>query len=287
MADNNVSVNSVVIPLMSEIRTSSAMMMKHAYLPHTGQKTDQNQFSPYSESENLSQENELSGPNARVYVTKITNQTPQENIDQIFRKDPDLKTNMNTHDIYTLVFSISVQMDDPSTTRFIRGTIDINFPEEIKILDYSPKDKEIVTAIIESGRDTISLSQSLVFLAPAAQGTKIQSEPQENEFWIPVSPNKKMSGTYGKKTGYHLNIPGSFLLEYMGMPKNRHDMFWEIYPPMPPLDIAITGKQMLAIFSLMIQTPKNFPPAINIHGEGRVKGDLWGVVPIKGSGILL
>jgi hypothetical protein len=173
--------------------------------------------------------------------------------------------------------------DDPITTRFINGTIDLAFPRGIKILTYSPKEKGIITAIIENRKDAISLSRSLDFSASASQGKKTLPDPDENRFGIPVGPDEKITGTYCKKNGYSLDIPASVLLDYRGMLKNDHEMFWEIYPPMPGPYIEVTGKEMQAIFSLIVQTPKNAPPKITARIEGRVKGNLWGVVPIKGS----
>ena len=63
-------------------------------------------------------------------------------------------------------------------------------------------------------------------------------------------------------------------------------MFWEIYPPLPGQHIEVTGKEMQAVFSFIVQTPKNAQPKITATIEGRVKGNLWGVVPIKGSVVL-
>ena len=285
MGDNDVSVESVEVALVSEIGMSAAIMIKNAYLSHSGKKKDEELNVPGSQPRNAHQEDGLSGPDALVYVTKLSNRTPPEEIEKILLKDPDHKMNTGTHDFYTLVLIISMRLKDPSTTRFINGTIDVVFLKGIKILTYSPKEKGIITAIIENGRDAISLSQGLDLFASAAQGTGIQSDPQENRFGIPVGPEEKITGTYSRKSGYSLDIPARGLLEYRGMLKNEHEMFWEIYPPMPPQNIEITGKEMQAVFSLIVQAPGNSPPGITAHIEGRVKGDLWGVIPIKGSAV--
>ncbi|MDP3565459.1 MAG: hypothetical protein Q8R70_13325, partial [Methanoregula sp.] len=113
-----------------------------------------------------------------------------------------------------------------------------------------------------------------------------QPDPAEHRFSISVGPEEKISGTYRTRSGYTLQIPASALLEYQGMLKNEHEMFWEIYPPMPGQVIEITGNEMLAVFSLIVQAPRNTPPTITARIDGRVKGNLWGVVSLKGSTVL-
>ena len=282
MADNDILVESVEVALLSDVEMSSAIMMKDAYLPHSVEKTDENRAVPPSKSTDPSPEDKTAGLHALVYVTKISTRTPPEEIEKIL-KDPYRKTNTGAHDFYTIVLSISMHPGDPRTTRFINGTMNLAFPRGIKILTYSPKEKGIITKIIEKGGDAISLSQSLDFSSSASQGKKTQPEPDENRFGIPVGPDEKVTGTYSEKSGYSLDIPPCVLLDYRGMLKNEREMFWEIYPPMPGQHIEVTGKEMQAVFSFIVQTPKNAPPKITANIEGRVKGNLWGVVPIKGS----
>ena len=179
-----------------------------------------------------------------------------------------------------------MRLGDPSTTRFLNGTLDLALLRGMKILTYSPKEKGAVTALIEQGGDALSLSPGLVISALSAKGTKTQPDPTENRFAITVGPEQKITGTYREKSGYTLAIPAYALLEYQGMLKNEHEMFWEIFPPMPSLEIESTGKEMQAVFSLIVQCPKNTLPKITARIEGRVKGNLWGVVPLKGSTIL-
>ena len=276
-------VESVELALLSDIELSSAIMMKDAYLPKSGEKMDEDGSAPCLQPEDSHQEDGSAGPNALAYVTKISTRTPLEEIEKILKKDPDRKTNTGTHDFYTIVLAISMRPNDPITTRFINGTIDLAFLRGIKILTYSPKEKGVITAIIEKGGDAISLSQRLDFSASASQGKKTHPEPDENRFGIPVGPDEKVTGTYSEKRGYSFDIPPSVLLDYRGMLKNEREMFWEIYPPMPGQHIEVTGKEMQAVFSFIVQTPKNAPPKITANIEGRVKGNLWGVVPIKGS----
>ena len=283
MGESDISVESVVLALLSDIEMSSAMMMKDAYLPNSGEKTDEKRSAPGSKPEDFHQEEGIAGPNVSVYLTKLSNPTPPEEIEKILKKDPYRKTNTVAYDFYTIVLSICMRPGDPRTTRFINGTMNIAFLRGIKILTYSPKEKGIITAIIEKGGDAISLSRSLDFSASSSRGKKTQYDPGENRFGIPVGPDEKITGTYSEKSGYSLDIPPSVLLDYRGMLKNEREMFWEIYPPMPGQHIEVTGKEVQAVFSFIVQTPKNAPPKITANIEGRVKGNLWGVVPIKGS----
>ena len=286
MGDSDISVESVVLALLSDIEMSSAIMMKDAYLPNSGEKTDEKRSAPGSKPDNSPQEEGLAGPNVSVYVTKMSNQTPPEEIEKILKKDPYRKTNTGAYDFYTIVLSISMRPGDPRTTRFINGTMNIAFSRGIKILTYSPKEKGIITAIIEKGGDALSLSKSLDFSAFSSQGKKTQYDPGENRFGIPVGPDEKITGTYSEKSGHSLAIPSCVLLDYRGLLKNEREMFWEIYPPLPGQHIEVTGKEMQAVFSFIVQTPKNAQPKITATIEGRVKGNLWGVVPIKGSVVL-
>jgi hypothetical protein len=286
MGDSDVSVTSVELALLSEIEMSSAMQMKDAYLPESGEHSDEGRYVPSSQPAVTPQEDGSSGPNALVYVTKISSRTPPEEIEKILIKMPDRRTDTGTHDFYTLVLSLSMRLGDPSTTRFINGTIELGFPRGIKILTYAPKEKGAITALIEHGGDAISLSPGLDFSAPAVQGTKKPAEPADNRFEITIGPEEKCTGTYRKKTGYSLGITSSVLLDYQGMFKNEREMFWEIFPPMPGQEIEQSGKEMQAVLSLIVQAPKNSPLPLTVHIEGRVKGNLWGVVLLKGSTVL-
>jgi len=148
------------------------------------------------------------------------------------------------------------------------------------------KGKGTITAIIENGGNAIAISPDLVFLSSATQGGNFSPAPEEHRFGILVDPREQITGTFSKKTGYSFDIPAGVLLEYQGMPKNGHVMFWEMYPPMPPGDVKREGNKMLAVFSFIIQTPDQVPPGITVHIEGRVKGKLWGVISVKGSVVL-
>jgi len=283
MGDNDVSVESVEVALLSQIQMSSALMMKNAYLSHSRKKTGEEQDVPGSQPGDSSPVDGLAGPHALVYITKLSSRTPPEEIEKILTRTAGRSTIAGTHDYYTLVLTLRMRLADPSTTRFINGTIDVAFPNGTKILAYSPKEKGIITAMINNGRAAISLSQGLDFYASAAQETTMQPGTRKHRFEIPAGPGENITGTYSRKSGYSLAIPASVLLEYQGMLKNGHEMFWEIYPPMPPQDMERPGKEMLAVFSFILKAPGNFPPPVSTRIEGRVKGNLWGVIPISGS----
>ncbi|PKL69193.1 MAG: hypothetical protein CVV30_06345 [Methanomicrobiales archaeon HGW-Methanomicrobiales-1] len=287
MAGDDVSVESVEIALLSEIGMSSAIEMKNAYLQPPGEIRDGERYVPYREPITSPVEDQLTGPNALVYLTKIVTRISGKEIEHLLKDDAGHKKITRTPEFYAVVLTMSMRLGDPSTTRFINGIVDISFPQGVTILNYSPKDQGIITAVIESGGNAISLSRDLDFLAPAVPGTKNPPDNPEHRFGIPVGPGEIISGTYSKKTGYSFAIPAGVLLEYQGMLKNDHEMFWEIYPPMPTVDNEITGKEMQAVFSLIIRAPEKILPEIRIQVEGRVKGNLWGVVPVKGSMVLL
>ena len=286
MADNGVWIESVEAALLSEIGKSSARMMKVAFLPSSVKKMDEAHGVPPLQPVNTLHEDEVSGPNAIVYVTKISTRTPGEEILNLLKEDPGREKILRNYDFYTILLITSMRIDDPSTTRFINAAIEFVFPPGIKILDYSPKERGMVTEIIKSDGTGIAISQTLDFLASSSQTTKVQAGNPENRFDVRVGPEAKITGTYSKKSGYSLEIPPDELLEYQFMLKNEHEIYGEVYPPMPLHDIESTGKEKLAVFSIIIRAPKNSPPEIHVHMEGRVKGNLWGVIPLKGSVVL-
>ncbi len=258
-------------------------MMKDAYLPGPGKTPDDELCASRSQPAETLQEIEGAGPNATVYLTKISSRTPDEEITRILKEDPDREMNRHNHEFYTLALTASIRIGDPSTIRFINAVVTIDFPPGITILDYSPEEKGIITRIIETGGDGISISPALDFMVPALQRIPVHADTLENRFEFLVGPGEKMNGTYSKKTGHTLDIPACELLEYEGMRKNGHEVYWEIYPPMPPQDIELPRKEKLAVFSLIIQVPRNASSDMNVHLDGKLKGNLWGVIPIKGS----
>ena len=283
MAGNELSIESVEVTLVSGIGVSSAALMKDAYLSHPGETTGQGPSACPVQSGDLYPEEEQAGPGARACLTKIVSRTPDAVIKQVLRKDPGHTLPSGNHDFYTVIFTLSVRPKDPSTTRLINGMIEFALPEDEEILDYSPRDKSSITALIENGKDTIFLSPGLVFLSPESADRRAHTDPAENRFGIPIGHKGKLAGTYTAKTGYSFAIPAGLLLEYEGLLKNQHEIFWEIYPPMPPRDNEICGEAMLAVFSLIIRTPADSPPEVRAIFECRLKGDLWGVIPLNGS----
>jgi hypothetical protein len=277
MADNDISVESVEVPLLSEIGMSSATRIKGAYQSRPGGKAGEG-ISPL-----LPGDDEVAGPNALVYATKITNPVPAEVTDHPLRGHPERETMLHGNTFFIMVLVISLRLGDPSTTRLINGTIDVTFPPDVTILDYTPRDKGCIASLIEKGGDGISISPYLVLGEPLSGTAKTSPGHSDNRFRIPLGHGHTRSGTYTPKAGYSFALPSGKLLEYQGMIKNPHDLFFEIYPPMPPGDTPMTGTQMLAIFSVIIRTPGNTPSEINVHIDCRVKGNLWGVIPLRGS----
>jgi hypothetical protein len=282
MAGNEISIESAELALVSEIGSSSATLMKNAYLPRPGGNTDREPRGSRSHPGDSPRDEGPAGPGALVTVTKLSGRTPGDVIERLMRDDPD-RRNTGSHDFYTVVLMIRMCLGDPSTTRFVTGTVDVVFPPGTRILDYAPKDKSTILSVIEDNGEAVSLSPDLVFRAVAAQDRKITAGPGETRFGIAAGPEEKITGMYSRKTGYTLDIPARFLLEYQGMLKNEHAIFWEMYPPMPPADSEITGNGMTAVFSLIVQAPVRSPPGIEVYADGRVKGDLWGMIPVRGS----
>jgi hypothetical protein len=279
MADDNVSVESIGIPLLSEIPISSATRIRGAYLPvHKGGRDEKGPAPTLHPGDEP-----MAGPNALVCATKITHSTPTDVAEQLLMDYPDRKTALSTHDFLTVILVLSLRLGDPSTTRLINGTVDVVFPEEVTIISHSSGDKGRLTRLTEYPGDHLTLSQGLVLHAPPGGGTKNPPGVSVSRFRIPVGNGESMGCTYNPKTGYSFEIPAGSLLEYQGMVKNPHDLFWEIYPPMPPMESTLTGTYMLALFSFILQTPRNYSPVITACFDCRVKGNLWGVIPLRGS----
>jgi hypothetical protein len=283
MAGIDVSTESVEIPLFSEMVSASAQLMKDVYQPSPGKTKGDGRSGPRPESGEASRDKRGSGPDATIYLTRIAVRTPDGVISGILTENYSRETILRKSDYYTVVMASSLSIGDPSTTRFINATITVDLPQNMEILEYAPKGNGIITGIIEKGGDGISISRTLEFSAISSQKISDRSINPENRFEVPFGPMRTMTGTYSKTTGYIFAIPVSELLEYEGLPENNHRMFWEVYPPMLPQVIGIPGNGHMALLALIIKTPRNAAPAMNVSIDGRVKGDLWGVVHIKGS----
>jgi hypothetical protein len=281
MADNGVRVESVEAELRSEISISSAKMMKILYLhdPAKNNCTDPGVVTTLSESPSL--DNVVSGPDALISITKISTRTSHEEIKKLLVEDPGREAHMKNHDFYSIVFVMRIRMEDPSTTRFVNAIIQFVFPSDVKILQYSPRGRGTIPGIIKTGGRGIHLSPGLDLSAVSLKGTGLTDNKPENRFEFRSGTDIKINGTYSKKSGFYLAMLPLELFEYMAMLKNDHEVYGEVYPPMPLFDSETTGKENLAVFPLIIQTPKDVSPEIHVHVDSKVKGTIWGVIHLK------
>jgi len=257
-------------------------MMKAAYLPASLKKQDAGSGTPFFTTPTPHHDEEIAGPDARFFITKMLSSTPEKEIKRLSGTSDEPEAGTRNHDFYTLIFSLNIQLGEPSTTRFINAMVSFSLPSDGKILTYSPKEKEIIIEIARQAGDELFLSPALAFSAIPPCREENQDDP-ENLSGIRVGPDEEITVTFSKKHGYLFIIPKSGLLEYEGMRKNEHEVYWEIYPPMPPEDRENSVRGKHAVFSLIVQVPRNTRPEITVHIEGRVKGEIWGVVPLKGS----
>ena len=281
MADDDIQVESAAGELKSGIQKASAVLMKAAYLPVSSLKQETEFGSRFFQTPPIQHDEEIPGPNARAYIAKISAITPYEEIKRILGPAYGREAGIRTHDFYTLIFFLNIQLDEPSTTRFINAIVSFSFLPEITILEFFPREKEIVGEIAASDGDEIFLTPALMLRTSSPPSPK--AGDSEKQFEVRVGPEEKIAITYSSRYGYSLRIPKYELLEYEGMRKSEHEVYWEIYPPMPPKESTLTGKGMHAFFALTVQTPCNVRPALTVHIEGKVKGTIWGVVPIQGS----
>ena len=281
MADNGVRIESVEAELRSEISSSSAKKMKDQYRldPAKNILTDPGVLTTLSESSPL--DTMVSGPDALISITKISTRTSRDEIKKLLREDPGREAHMRYHDFYTIIFVTRIRMEDPSTTRFVNSIIQFVFPADVKILLYSPRERGVITGIIKTSGTGILVSMGLDITAVSLKGTGFPDDNPENRFEFISGTDTKISGTYSKKSGFCLGIPPSELFEYMAMLKNDHEVYGEVYPPMPLFDVESSGKENLAVFPFIIQTPKDISPEIRVHVDSKVKGTIWGVIHLK------
>jgi hypothetical protein len=281
MADNGVRVESVEAELRSEISIASAQMMRIHYLndPAKNILADPDVFTTQSEKSQMN--NIVSGPDALISITKISTRTPREEIKKLLIEDSGRDEHMRNHDFYTIIFVTRIRMEDPSSTRFVNATIQFVFPPNVKILKYSPRERGIITGIIKAGGTGILTSTGLHLTAVSAKETELSEDTPENQFEFGSGADTKITGTYSKKSGIYVNIPPTELFEYMAMLKNEHEVYSEVYPPMPLFDTESSGKENLAVFPLIIQTPREILPEIRVQVDSKVKGTIWGVIHLK------
>jgi hypothetical protein len=278
MADEDVRVESAAGELISGISRSSATMMDAAYLPVTSKRNVSG--TSFFKTVNNVREEEIPGPDGRVYITKLSNRTPEAEIKRIRGISGE---QVKKYDFYTVIFYINVQLDEPSTTRFINATVSFISSPQSKILKFSPEEKEIMAGIVETAGERIFLSPTLEFSAsPPGYSDSIPDDP-ESRFEVFVGLEEKMWVTYRRKYGYSFLIPKDEVLEYEGVRKNDHEVLFEIYPPMPPRDSEISGIGKHAIVSIIVQVPRFSSPGIVVRVAGKVKGEIWGVVPLTGQ----
>ena len=100
MADNDISVESIELALLSEIGMPSAHLMKNAYLPDSRENPDEERNVSCPEPVGTLQDDGSDGPNARVYITKLSGRTPDEVIEKILAGVPARKR-IQGHTIFT------------------------------------------------------------------------------------------------------------------------------------------------------------------------------------------
>ena len=281
MTDDDVQIVSVAGELTSGIRESSARMMEAAYLPRSTKKRDVESGAPFFKTPPLHQDEEVPGPGARIYITKISNRTPDKDVKGVLGQTDERKIISRTHDFYTILFYVNIHLNEPSTTRFINATVSVAFSPGNKILDYSPKEKEIIANIAETAGEEIFLTPALDLSASFPHRGAGNPDDPRSRFEVRVGPEEKIPFTYSTTQGYSLCVPKRSLLEYEGMRKNEREVYWEMYPPMPPRDREITGKGMHAFLSLIVQFPRFSFPEVVVRIAGKVKGEIWGVVPVE------
>jgi len=281
MADNSVGVESVEAELRSEIAISSAKLMKDQYRhdPAKNNLIDPGVFT--TPSENLPTSDIVSGPDALISITKISTRTSREEIKKLLIEDPGREEHMKNHDFYTIIFVTRIRMEDPSTACFVNAILEFVFPPYVKILKYSPRERGIIPAMIKAGGTGILSSPALDLTAESFKGTGFPDETPENRFEFISGADTKITGIYSKKSGFYLGIPPHGLFEYMAMLKNDHEVFGEVFLPIPLFDIETTGKENLAVFPMIIQTPRDILPEIRVHIDSKVKGTIWGVIHLK------
>jgi hypothetical protein len=282
MADTGVRVESVEAELRSEIGISSANLMKDQYGNDAARNNLIDPGVVTTPFENIPARDIVSGPDALISITKISTRTSREEIKKLLIQDPGREEHMKNHDFYTIIFVTGIRMEDPSTASFVNAILEFVFPPYVKILACSPREREVIPAIIKAGGTGILSSPALDLTAESFNGTGFPDDTPENRFEFISGADTKITGIYSKKSGFYLGIPPPGLFEYMAILKNDHEVFGEVFPPIPLFDIETSGKENLAVFPMIIQTPRDILPEIRVHVDSKVKGTIWGVIHLKG-----
>jgi hypothetical protein len=232
-------------------------------------------------SENSQMGDTIAGPDALISITKISTRTSREEIKKLLIEDRGREEHMKNHDFYTIIFVTRIRIEDPSTTRFVSAIIQFVFSPFVKILNYSPRERGIIPGIIKAGGTGILSSPALDLTAVSFKGTGFPEDTPDDRFEFMSGTDTKITGLYSKKSGFYLGIPPPGLFEYMAMLKNDHEVYGEVYSPMPLFDNESSGKENLAVFPLIIQTPRDILPEIRVHVDSKVKGTIWGVIRLK------
>jgi hypothetical protein len=278
MADEDIRIESAAGELNSGISRSSVIMMEAAYLPESRRQEEPG--SRFFRTLHACRDEEIPGPDGRVYITKISTGTPWAVARGIRgAASGEGEDTGGNSDVHTVVFYINIRPNEPSTTRFVNATVSIITNPYSKILTFAPHAKETMAGIIGSVGDTIRVSPVLEFRAAIR---RYERDDTERRFEVYVGPEEKICFTYGSECGFLFPLPGEELLEYAGMPANGHGVIFDVYPPMPPHDREMPGGGGHAIVSLILEVPRGTPPEFIIQIRGRTKGEIWGVVPLEG-----
>ena len=277
MAGSTVSVGSVEIALTSEMESLSARKMKAAYL-----QSGEGAGAPGSLSRPGHMAGEQAGPEATLYLTTVATRTRAADIKHLLGKMGQREESPTGY-FYTVTFVTGLQLDDPSTTRLITATFSCEVAGDARVFDFSPKRKEVIPTLIGSGAWGIALSPLLDLRGIGPDEPASGSAGTAHTIVVGTGPDAHIRGTFSGTSGLELPVSAGCLLEYQGMRKNERTVDWEMYPPMIPVEGTCNGTENLAIFSMIVQTPRRSVPVITARIAGRVKGDLWGVIHLNGT----
>jgi len=284
MTEKGIELGSAEIALTSEMGTASARRMKGAYLLNTAGAHDPEPVHRYRSPETGRSGEPQSGPEARVYFTKIVSPTSEKEIKVFLHRDPDDPVCRDASAFFTLIIVASIRLNDPSTTRLVNATATFDLPKDSFFVNFFPRERGVIGRVIESGGSGMVLTPGLDLIR--SDSNESSDGPRRNRFDIRIGPEESVPGFFTKRTGHYLGIPVSGLLEYQGMVGSGKSISYEIYPPMLPEETEVYGKKTLAVFAFIVRSSKKSSLQTKISIEGKVKGDLWGVVPLHGSGVM-
>lgn len=218
---------------------------------------------------------EPAGPYANVYVTKLMTRTSDKIVETLLGDDPDRAIKMRNYDFFTFLLNTTLQIQDPASTRLEFARINFDFSNTAKILKFSPDEKGISVEITQTTTNEIKISPTLSLSAAGSVSTETTTDTGKNTVKIEAGPKAELTGSYSKTDGYVLKIPSYNLLEYQGFQTSPYEVNWEIYENHVIKDGNIPGRGKYAVFSVIVQTPKDTHPGISAHVDGRVKKKKW------------